>query len=127
MKLTDLPEKYRMEAYEQMHGKTSHNTPHPAPYLEQNSLNEQVAKEDTPRFDSPCRIHVHSIRKRLADADGISAKAAIDGLVHAGIFPDDKDQYVKEVSYSQEKCATGQAERTIITIEVCSQPGSGVG
>ena len=57
---------------------------------------------------------MHSIRKRLTDADGVSAKAAIDGLVLAGILPDDSPKYVKEVTYSQEK---GDPEKTIIEIK----------
>ena len=59
--------------------------------------------EEVKRLDSPCRIHIHSTRKREVDADGISAKAAIDGAVHAGILQDDSTKYVKEVSYSQDK------------------------
>ena len=62
-----------------------------------------LAEEEIERLDSPCRIHIHSHRKREVDADGVSAKAAIDGAVHAGILYDDSPKYVKEVSYSQEK------------------------
>ena len=67
-----------------------------------------------PRFNSPVRIHIHSVRKRLTDVDGVSAKAAIDGLVKADVFTDDSPEFVKEVSYSQEK---GPEEKTIIRIE----------
>ena len=59
-------------------------------------------------------VHIHSIRKRLTDADGISGKAAIDAIVKCGIIKDDSPQYVKTVTYSQEK---GKEEKTIITIE----------
>ncbi len=65
----------------------------------------------------PVKIKVHSIRKRLTDADGVSAKAVIDGLVHAGILIDDSQEYVNEVSYSQEKCKKGEDEKTVITIK----------
>lgn len=58
-------------------------------------------------------IHIHSVRKRLIDPDGCSGKAAIDGLVHAGVIPDDSADFVSGVSYSQEK---GSEERTVITI-----------
>ncbi len=51
---------------------------------------------------SQVKIHIHSFRKRLADPDGISAKAVIDGLVLSGIIKDDSAQCVKEVSFSQE-------------------------
>jgi hypothetical protein len=61
-------------------------------------------------------IHVHSKRKRLVDADGVSAKAAIDGLVIAGVLEDDSNKYVKEVSYSQEKIQKGEEEEAIIEV-----------
>lgn len=58
-------------------------------------------------------LHIHSRRKRLCDADGISGKAVIDGLVHAGLLQDDSPKFVEKVSYSQEKAAT---EETVIDI-----------
>ena len=82
--------------------------------VESDSCNAPLGQEETPRFNSPVSIHIHSIRKRSTDADGISAKAVIDGIVRAGILIDDSPQYVKEVSYSQEK---GKEEKTIITIQ----------
>ena len=82
--------------------------------LEPDIGNEPLPAEATQRPDPPVRIHIHSIRKRLADSDGISGKAAIDGLTHAGIFPSDSPENVKEVTYSQEK--TKGAELTEITI-----------
>lgn len=66
---------------------------------------------------SKVRIQIHSIRKQLTDSDGVSAKAAIDGLVHAKVITDDSPKFVQEVSFSQEKASKGEAERTIITIE----------
>ncbi len=62
---------------------------------------------------SRCHIHIHSVRKYLTDPDGVSSKAAIDGLVVAGILPDDSAKYVEKVSYTQEK---GKVEETIITL-----------
>ena len=66
-----------------------------------------------PKYDTLVDIHVHSIRKRLTDADGVSAKAAIDGLIHAGLLKNDSPKEVRKVSYSQEK---GDEEETIITV-----------
>lgn len=63
--------------------------------------------------DLPVSIHIHSIRKRPTDADNISAKAAIDGIVKAGILSDDNHKIVKSVTHSQEK---GEPEKTIITV-----------
>lgn len=64
-------------------------------------------------MDTRCSIHVHSIRKRLADPDGVSAKACIDGLVLAGILADDSAKEVSKVTYSQEK---NPEETTVITL-----------
>ena len=84
-----------------------------APNLERTACHEQVAKKKSPRFSTPVSIHIHSLRKRLADPDGVSAKAAVDGLVRGGILEDDNAQFVKEVSFSQEK---RKEEQTIITV-----------
>ena len=81
--------------------------------VEPHSSDEPLGAEEAARHDSRCRIHVHSVRRRLTDADGISAKAAIDGLVHGGILADDSPQEVRAVTYSQEK---GEEETTIITL-----------
>lgn len=81
--------------------------------LEQDTCDAALPEEGSKTQDTRVSIHVHSIRKRLCDADGISAKAAIDGLVQAGILPDDDPKHVKEVTYSQEK---GSEEKTIIEI-----------
>jgi hypothetical protein len=58
-------------------------------------------------------VHFHSVRKRLADSDGISGKAALDGLVHAAILQDDSPKFVTSTTHSQEQ---GTIEETIITI-----------
>lgn len=66
-------------------------------------------------MDKKFRIHIHSKRKRLADPDGISGKAAIDGLREGGILPDDSAKFVSEVSFSQE---IGEDETLIQVWEV---------
>jgi len=72
-----------------------------------------IRKPENQQKDQRVSIHVHSIRARLVDSDGVSAKAAIDGLVHAGILADDCAKYVAETTYSQQ---VGSPERTIIDI-----------
>jgi hypothetical protein len=74
------------------------------------------AKEGT-RFDSPVRITVVSYRSRLTDADGASAKAAIDGLVHSGVLQDDSPEFVAEVRYRQVKVKNRSEEKTELIIE----------
>jgi len=95
--------------------KNNNRTTNPITDLEPASGNAPVGTEKMPGHDSPCRIHVHSLRNRLADPDGVSGKAAIDGIVHAGILSDDTAKQVKEVTYSQQKAGKGQ-EKTIITL-----------
>lgn len=81
--------------------------------MEQALGDELLAEKELTPLDSLCSIHIHSKRKRLVDADGVSAKAAIDSLVLAGLLQDDSPKFVKEVTYSQEQSAE---EETIITI-----------
>ncbi len=61
-------------------------------------------------------IKIHSRRKRLADPDGISCKAVLDGLTKAGILVDDSAEFIEEISQSQEKCKKDEVEETIISI-----------
>ena len=72
-----------------------------------------LGAEEMPRFDKAVCVSFHSVRKRLADIDGISGKAALDGLVISGVLPDDSPKYVQEVRHTQEQ---GKVEKTIITI-----------
>lgn len=73
------------------------------------AASENVDEEVHPRF----RIHVHSRRRRLADPDGISVKAAIDGLVKGGILRDDSAKYISAVTFTQE---FSKLEETIIEV-----------
>ncbi len=70
-----------------------------------------------------CSIHVLSRTKRLADEDGRSIKAAVDGLRKAGILPDDSPEFVKKVSHSQE-LTTGDEETVIDVIFDDSEEGN---
>jgi hypothetical protein len=77
---------------------------------------EPVAAGKGAAFDSRVDIEIVSYRSRLADADGISAKAAIDGLVAAGILRDDSAKEVSEVRYRQVKVKNEADEKTEIVI-----------
>ena len=99
-----------------MNERNKNNPPISITDMEQTTRNEQMGAQKIKRLDTPCRLHIRSYRHRLADADGISAKAAIDGLVHAGVLSDDSTKEVTEVSYSQEKIPKAEQEKTIITI-----------
>ena len=77
-----------------------------------------MGEEKITRPIAPVDIVVHSIRRRLVDTDGISAKAVIDGLVKAGIFEDDNAQIIKSIKYTQESAKdAGQSPKTLIFIK----------
>ncbi len=57
---------------------------------------------------------MHSIRRRLADPDGISAKAVIDGLNAEGLFADDSTKFIEEIWHKQIKSSE---EKTVVEIE----------
>lgn len=85
----------------------------PVADLEQAASNATLGAEGLKAFDTPVSIKVHSVRKRLADAEGLSAKAVVDALVLGGLLKNDSPEFVKEVSHSQEK---GETEYTVIMI-----------
>jgi hypothetical protein len=86
--------------------------------VEQNSGYAPPRTKEFKALDTCCRINLHSRRYRLADTDGISGKAAIDGLVLGGLLQNDSPKEVKEVSYSQEKIGKNEQEETVITITI---------
>lgn len=88
--------------------------------LELPNRGQSIPTSQDSSFDTPVRIAVVSYRTRLADADGVSAKAAIDGLVHAGIIRDDSPAYVTEVTYRQVKVKNKSEEKTILEIEAAT-------
>ncbi len=94
--------------------KASRRTADPDAHLESDSRDAPDGADQAPRFNSPVRITFTHTRKRLADIDGISGKAALDALVASGILADDTAQQVAEVNHRQLK---GEPEKTVIEIE----------
>ena len=77
-----------------------------------------MEKKKDKRLGKRCSIHIESIRHRLTDTDGVSGKAAIDGLVLCGILRGDRAKDVAQVTYSQRKVGAKVApETTVITIK----------
>lgn len=89
--------------------RASHNPPN----VESNIIHGPKRADSFEEINQRVHIHIHSIRKRLADCDGVSAKAAIDGIVQSGLLKDDDLDHVSAVTYSQEK---GKPEGTVISI-----------
>jgi hypothetical protein len=85
--------------------------------VERSTRNEPIRAGKGPAFTTCCSITIVSYRVRLCDADGISAKAAIDGLTHCGVLQDDSPKEVSEVSYRQVKVKNISDEKTEIIIE----------
>lgn len=105
------------EQYEEyLRAKSKNSATYPADYVEQTIGDAPLGAEEIPGLDTPCCICVRSFRHRLADSDGISGKAVIDGLVHAGILPDDSPKFVEEVTYRQTKIKSEAEEVTEITL-----------
>lgn len=108
MRMTEEEFKKLMEA------RNAYNTANKTSHMESAPGNESLATEEGKRFAKGCRIHVHSKTHRLADPDGRSVKAVIDGLVEAGILPDDNAKIIHQITQSQE--ITKGEEETIIDI-----------
>lgn len=83
--------------------------------MESNLGDAPLGAKKAPRFTAPVCITVTHLRKRLADPDGLSVKAVLDGLVIAGILDDDSAQQVTEVRHTQVKAGR---EETRIVIEL---------
>lgn len=80
--------------------------------VRKNPLGENPSEvKDTGRF----LVRIVSVRKRLADPDGLVPKWHLDALRYAGVIPDDTAE-VLELSVSQRKCAKGEEERTEIEV-----------
>jgi hypothetical protein len=94
----------------------NHNDSGQAADVELPASRQSVAACKGAAFDSRVDIEIVSYRSRLADADGISAKAAIDGLVMCGILADDTTKEVSEVRYRQVKVKNEADEKTEIVI-----------
>ena len=70
-----------------------------------------MAKKTKPAW--PKKIKIISHRNRLIDVDNLCVKFFIDGLVTAGLLPDDSPEYVSEVIVSQKQ---SKVEKPIIEI-----------
>jgi hypothetical protein len=99
--------------------KARNNTTRPASNMEPPVSDAALRAHEIPAFNAPVRICIASVRGRLADPDGISAKAAIDGLVACGILPTDTTEQVEQVTFTQRK---GKRETTTIIIESGETP-----
>lgn len=82
--------------------------------VERLACNESVAASQVPALNTRVDLRIVSFRVRLADPDGISAKAAIDGCVHRGLLRDDSTKFIREVRQQQIKVKNQQDEKTLL-------------
>lgn len=77
----------------------------PASDLERPARNAPLEKKESKRLDTSrrYRLRITGFRNRLADPDGQSGKAVIDGLVLAGVLADDSPKQIKSVEILQVK------------------------
>ena len=69
-------------------------------------------------FNTCVSLEIISYRTNLADSDGVSVKAAIDGLVEAGILRGDTTKDIQEPIISRQiKVKNASEEKTVIIIE----------
>jgi hypothetical protein len=84
--------------------------------MESTAGNESLGEAESAAHDSRCSITVTSYRHRNHDTDGISIKAALDGLVARKILPDDSAKEIKEIRFLS-IIQRDIAEKTVIEIE----------
>ena len=116
-KITDFPPNVQEQIRNELRKSSVANRVTPAVTdMEQDSGNESVGAKAGAGHDSPCSCLIHSFRHRLADPDGVSGKACLDGLVHAGILQDDSTKFIQEVRHKQTKIPKAQKEYTVIEL-----------
>ena len=86
----------------------------PDAHLESHLRDAALSADRTQTEDTRVDIHVRSFRRLKHDPDGVSVKAAIDGIVGAGILTGDSSKQVKKVTF--ESFTGGKEEITIIDI-----------
>jgi len=115
MKIEDLPERYRRQVECQL--SVQRRPAVPAADMECPACRPPVAPTLHPQVDSPCRIRVLCKRHRLADPDGISIKAVLDGLVLAGILSGDSaKEIIESPVVRQVHIERDEREETIVEI-----------
>jgi len=79
---------------------------------------QPLATNEDPAFTSRVGVTIYSYRARACDPDGVSGKAAIDGLVHCGVLSDDTAKEIAYVHYPAPiKVKNTEEEKTVIVIE----------
>jgi len=84
--------------------------------LESYLSNAALPKDKFEKETSRVSIHVRSFRRLNADPEGISIKAALDGIVERGILADDSSKQVKACTVENFTGCSKEEERTLVII-----------
>ena len=82
--------------------------------LESYLVNATLPKDRDAEEDTRASIYVRSFRRLNRDPDGVSVKAALDGIVERGILADDSSKQIKSITFETFKSPD---EKTVIIIE----------
>jgi hypothetical protein len=85
--------------------------------LELPSSVSSLYPKESPAFTARVDISIVSYRVRLADPDGVSRKASLDGLVNCGILADDSAKEIRSIRHRQVKVKNVSEEKTVIKIK----------
>ena len=82
---------------------------------------DAMSEAKTPKLKGKVHVEYMFYNNRNVDVDNLifGMKATLDGIVNAGLIPDDSPSYVK-ITGDFEKCKKGE-EKTIITISEISK------
>ena len=97
--------------------KNSNRAAVPAADMEPIVSHEPMAAQKVPRFDSRVDVVVISHRYSRHDPEGVSVKAAIDGLVASGILADDSTEQIRYITFASVKARSKDHEKTVIVLE----------
>jgi len=79
--------------------------------------NEPIPPYEGTPLRPPIGITVVSYRSRTHDTDGVSAKAAIDGIVRCGLLRDDSCKEIAWVRFESVKVKNESEEKTLIYLQ----------
>jgi hypothetical protein len=83
--------------------------------LERHLVDVDKGKMPMQKTDARFDLHVHCVRKKLADTDGNSVKWALDAIARDArtVLDDDSPAFIRACTVTQEQ---GEPEKTVFTL-----------
>ena len=115
LRLGDLTPKQQVEAKRQMRGA---GNPDPRTHAQPGPKNAHPNAHPSVALYAHVRLTYHCFRVRFLDWENVYTKHITDGLVEAGLFPDDEPHIViEQPRLIQTKVKTTAEERVVILVE----------